>query len=174
MIFQTQGSNWCLLHLLQCRWILYPLSQLGINPQLLCYLRVSCSLHSMNSSKPQKLTGYLVRQTGKIGVHKNSLYPHRCYILTFVGKEGRQIIKQTKTHNKPPNKVVKNPPAMWETWVLSLGWEDPLEEGMATQSSILAWRIPMDRVAWQVTVHGLAQSRTQLSNKAQHKELKSR
>ena len=38
--------------------------------------------------------------------------------------------------------TVKNPPAMWETWVQSLGWEDPLEEGMATQSSILAWRIP--------------------------------
>ena len=38
--------------------------------------------------------------------------------------------------------IVKNPPAMWETWVRSLGWEDPLEEGMATHSSILAWRIP--------------------------------
>ena len=38
--------------------------------------------------------------------------------------------------------TVKNPPAMWETWVLSLGWEDPLEEGMETRSSILAWRIP--------------------------------
>ena len=38
--------------------------------------------------------------------------------------------------------TVKNPPAMWETWVQSLGWEDPLEEGMATHSSILAWRIP--------------------------------
>ena len=38
--------------------------------------------------------------------------------------------------------MVKNPPAMWETWVLSLGWEDPLEKGKATQSSILAWRIP--------------------------------
>ena len=37
---------------------------------------------------------------------------------------------------------VKNLPAMWETWVQSLGWEDPLEEGMATHSSILAWRIP--------------------------------
>ena len=40
--------------------------------------------------------------------------------------------------------TVQNPPAMWETWVRSLGWEDPLEEGMATHSSILAWRIPMD------------------------------
>ena len=44
---------------------------------------------------------------------------------------------------------------MWETWVLSLGWEDPLEEGMATHSSILAWRIPVDRGAWLTTVHGL-------------------
>ena len=38
--------------------------------------------------------------------------------------------------------TIKNPPAMWETWVQSLGWEDPLEKGMATHSSILAWRIP--------------------------------
>ena len=37
--------------------------------------------------------------------------------------------------------LVKNPPAMWETWVRSLGWEDPLEMGTATHSSILAWRI---------------------------------
>ena len=41
-------------------------------------------------------------------------------------------------------------PAMQETWVQSLGWEDPLEEGMATHSNILAWRMPMDRGAWQV------------------------
>ena len=38
--------------------------------------------------------------------------------------------------------LVKNPPALWETWVRSLGWEDPLEKGKATHSSILAWRIP--------------------------------
>ena len=38
--------------------------------------------------------------------------------------------------------LVKNLPAMWETWVLSLGWEDPLEKGKGTHSSILAWRIP--------------------------------
>ena len=44
---------------------------------------------------------------------------------------------------------------MRETWVQSLGWVDPLEEGMATQSIILAWRIPMDRGAWQATVHGV-------------------
>ena len=50
--------------------------------------------------------------------------------------------------------MVKNLPVMWETWVLSLGWEDPLEKGMATHSSILAWMIPMDRGAWWATVHG--------------------
>ena len=41
--------------------------------------------------------------------------------------------------------LVKNPPAMWETWVRSLGWEDPLEKGKATHSGILAWRIPWGR-----------------------------
>ena len=42
----------------------------------------------------------------------------------------------------PCGSAGKNPPAMQETWVRSLGWEDPLEKGMATHSSILAWRIP--------------------------------
>ena len=45
---------------------------------------------------------------------------------------------------------------MQETWIQSLGWEDPLEEGMATHSSILALRIPMDRGAWWGMVHGVA------------------
>ena len=58
--------------------------------------------------------------------------------------------------------MVKNPPAMWETWVPSLGWEDLLEEGMATYSSILVWRIPMDREAWWVTVHRVSKSQTRL------------
>ena len=49
--------------------------------------------------------------------------------------------------------MVKNPPAMQETWVQSLSWENPLEEGMATHSSILAWKIPMDRGAWWAIVH---------------------
>ena len=59
---------------------------------------------------------------------------------------------------------VKNPLAMWETWIQSLGWEDPLEEGMATNYSILAWRIPMDRGGWRAIVHGVAKSQTQLSD----------
>ena len=60
--------------------------------------------------------------------------------------------------------MVKNLPAMWETWFHSLGWEDPLKGGMATQSSILAWRIPMDRGAWWATVHGVTKSWTRLSD----------
>ena len=47
-----------------------------------------------------------------------------------------------------------------QTWVQSLGQEDPLEEGMETHSSILAWRILMDRGAWRATVHRVAKTRT--------------
>ena len=61
-------------------------------------------------------------------------------------------------------RTVKSLPAMQETCVRSLGWEDPLEEGMATHSSILAWRIPMERGVWQATVHGVTKSQTRLSD----------
>jgi len=47
---------------------------------------------------------------------------------------------------------------MQETWVQSPGWEDPLEEGVATHSSILAWTIPMDRGAWWAAVHEVTKS----------------
>ena len=60
--------------------------------------------------------------------------------------------------------TVKNLPAIQKTWSGSLNWEDSLEEGMATHSSMLAWRIPMDRGDLLVTVHGVAKSWTQLSN----------
>jgi len=59
--------------------------------------------------------------------------------------------------------VVKSPPAVAgdeEMQVFTLGQEDPLEEGMAAHSSILAWRIPMDRRAWRATVHKVAKSQT--------------
>ena len=62
--------------------------------------------------------------------------------------------------------LVKNPPAMWETWVQSLGWEDSLEMGTATHSSILAWRIPWTEepenrgLIEQKTNHGLGGGKT--------------
>ena len=62
---------------------------------------------------------------------------------------------------------------MQETWVQSLGWEDPLEEEMATHSSILAWRIPIDREAWRATVPRVAKESdvTLRLNKSYSKQL---
>ena len=60
--------------------------------------------------------------------------------------------------------TVKNLPAMQETCVQPQGQEDALQEGMATHSSILAWRISKDRGAWRAEVHGVAESWTQLSD----------
>ena len=68
--------------------------------------------------------------------------------------------------------MVKNLPAMWENWIQSLGWEDPLEKGMATHFilGILAWsgysclENSMDRETWWVIVHGVAKSRARLSD----------
>ena len=50
--------------------------------------------------------------------------------------------------------MVKNLPAIWEAWARSLGWEDPLEEDMATHFSVIAWRIPMDGGAWRLLSMG--------------------
>ena len=63
--------------------------------------------------------------------------------------------------------VVKNLPTiqeMQEMWVQSLGWEDPLEEEMTTNSSILAWEVSWTEGAWQATVHGVTKDLTQFNN----------
>ena len=70
--------------------------------------------------------------------------------------------------------VVKNLPVVQDTWVQSLSGEDPLEEGMATHSSILAWRIPMERGAWWATVHGVTKNWIQLSTSMHAMYFKSR
>ena len=64
--------------------------------------------------------------------------------------------------------MVKNQRAGWETRLRSLGWEDPLEESMATGSTVLAWRIPWTEGPGGAAVHGVAQSRTGLSNQYFH------
>ena len=61
-------------------------------------------------------------------------------------------------------RMAKNLPAMWETQVQILGWEDPLEKGMAIHSSILAWRIPRTKKPGRLHSMGLQKSRTQLSD----------
>ena len=60
--------------------------------------------------------------------------------------------------------MLKNPLAMQETQVQSLGWEDPLKKGMASHFSVLSWRIRMDRGAWLATVHGVTKSWTRLND----------
>ena len=63
--------------------------------------------------------------------------------------------------------MVKNLTAMWDTWVQSLGWEDPLEKSMATHTRgwrTLAWRTPTDRGAWRATAHVVTNSRARLSD----------
>ena len=84
-------------------------------------------------------------------------------LLKFGGDLLRGIIESYYSLASLVAQVVKNLPAMWETWVRSLGWEDPLEEVMENHSSILAWRIPMDRGAWRATVYGVAKNQTLLS-----------
>ena len=64
----------------------------------------------------------------------------------------------------PGGSVVKNPPAMQETWVASLGWKDPLEKEMATHSSILAWDIPWTEKPCRLQSMGFQESRTQLTD----------
>ena len=60
--------------------------------------------------------------------------------------------------------MVKHLPAVWETQVRSLGWEDPLEKEMATHFSTLTWKIPWTEEPGRATVHGVTKSQTQLSN----------
>ena len=80
-------------------------------------------------------------------------------IRNFVSKV-MSLLFNTLSRASLVAQLVKDLPAMRETWVQSLGWEDPLEEGMAIHSSTFAYRIPMDRGACWATVHGVAKSRT--------------
>ena len=81
------------------------------------------------------------------------LQPSEFQMLEKGDSQKGYLLKKMVAH------LVKNPPAMWETWVRSLGWDDPLEKGKATYSSILDWRIPMDRGAWWATVYGISRVR---------------
>ena len=94
-------------------------------------------------SVPSDEMGHLAMPTCMRGWE--SSYPR----VTFQAEMGRRGGSRRR-ESFPGGSGIKNSPAMQEpqeTWVLSLGWEDPLEESMATYSSILAWRIPKDRGA---------------------------
>ena len=92
--------------------------------------------------------------------HSKASYEHQvpvketiAFIAGYQAREWASLVAQ----------MVKNLPAMPETWVRSQDWEDPLEEGMATHSSIPAWRIPMERGAWWAQPVG-SQNRTRMSD----------
>ena len=117
-----------------------------------------------------KVMGYLKdSKKFQIFLNKNSFL----VIIVFKQQNLRhsdfQLVLQTCHNHRVTNfdmaygvslvaELVRNPPAIRETWVLSLGWEDPLEKGKATHPSILAWGIP-----WTI-VRGVAESKTQLSD----------
>ena len=77
-------------------------------------------------------------------------------LLSFFTKLICYLILVILSMGFPGALVVKSLSAMQETQVWSLGWEDPLEQGLATHSSILPWRILMDRRAWWASIHGAA------------------
>ena len=171
-IFSTQGSNLPLLCLLHCQAGFLPLTPAG---------------------KPIMVKAITVANTSFCGIRDSSMY-FRCVNLftphNILGILGSSAGKESAWNagdsgsisglgSSPGERIgyslqcsgaslvaqlVKNPPAMWETWVWSLGWEDPLEEGMTTSSCTLAWRSLMDRGAWQAIVHGIPKSRTWLSD----------
>ena len=80
--------------------------------------------------------------------------------------------RRLKARSSLVAQTVKHLPAMRETWVQSLGQEDPLEEGMGTHPSILAWRIPMDRGAWRAAAYSVAQSHTRLKQVSSNSRLR--
>ena len=115
----------------------------------------------MNERK--RVVSYLSIPVGVGVIHFNQKHQTSgTYIFFFLNLICSMLCKVLRMRSPLRNslypQMVKNLPAEWETWVGSLGWEDPLEEGMAAHSGILAWRIRTDREAWLATIHGVAQS----------------
>ena len=105
-----------------------------------------------------------------------------CYLLNYIWNSlfalrkgrycpplGANVCIAHRSMTSPVAQRLKRLPTMWETWVQSLGQEDPLEKEMATHSSILAWRIPqMEEGAWGATVHSIVKSQTRLKQLSIH------
>ena len=109
---------------------------------------------------------------GALTLSNNSRSLHEVSLLFFPGKDSAYE-KSCSLCLTPSqlialvDQLVKSLPEMWETWIQSLGQEDPLEKEKATCSSILAWRIPWTG-AWWATVHGVTKSRRWLSDSLLH------
>ena len=135
---------------------------------LCSWIRLSCNLHSFPDTSLvwnfwSGVDGFPGSSAGKESAC-NAGDPS--LMVQFLGREDpwrRNRLPTPVFLGFPVGQMVKNLSAMWEAWAWSLGWEDPLEEGMVTHSSILAWRIPMDRGAWQSM--GLQRVKHDLLNK---------
>ena len=109
----------------------------GLNPHLLCLLQRQAG--SLPLAPPGKSRAKDVLSPTEVGTYgKTYGYIHNSHGVSLVAQ------------------MVKNLPAMQETWVWYLGWEYALEESIATHSRIPAWRIPMDGGTWRASVHGVA------------------
>ena len=103
---------------------------------------------------------FLIHTHPKLKMHLIHLTYRTSYLSLAYIKHAQNTLACVLSWASLVTQLVKNLPAMRETWAQSLDWEDPLEEGMATHSSILAWRLSMDRGAWWATVHGASKNQT--------------
>ena len=111
--------------------------------------------HNTHRQKILEKGKKLQRERKKINNNINTILSNTMSLKTYIPKYRNKCSPENNnTRASLVAQMVKNLPAMQETWVWSLGWEDPLEESLMTHSSILAWRIPMDRVDWQATSMG--------------------
>ena len=125
----------------------YPLQYSGLEKSM------DCIVHGVAKSHTTEPLTHTHTHTQRTLVENIFTIPDRRTANVFCLQPHCTLIhRHLRTHKLNPiftcfwaslvAQLVKNPPAMWETWVQSLGWEDPLEKGKATHSSILAWRIP--------------------------------
>ena len=151
-------NTWSLLKLMSIESVIHPTISSSVSPFFSCpqsfsasgsfpmsqlftsggqRIGASASVLPMNIQDcfPLGLTGLISMQSKGLSrvFYNNKVQKHQFFLaLSLLFGPNLILVAQ----------LVKNPPAMWETWVCSLGWEDPLEKGKATHSSILAWRIP--------------------------------
>ena len=123
----------------------------------LCCLCRGQMIGSIDQPKSKMWFKFTSHQSDQIPYTIQAKIPYTIYHTGFLGRSNSMYTMV---------QMVKNLPAMQEPRVRSLGQEDPLEEGMATHSSILTWRIP--RTKEQAIVHGVAKSWTRLSNTHTH------
>ena len=115
------------------------------------FLRSAMDFHGSSVVKNLLVNAGSIPGSGRSPGEGNG-YPHQ---YSGLGRKESDMTEQLSLWSSLVAQMVKNLPARQETWVWSLGWEEPLEEDTVTHSSILVWRILMDRGAWWATVHGV-------------------